>query len=50
MRYNHVMDALHISALGPPQISLNGQGVGIRRRKAVALLVYLAVEGQSQSR
>jgi DNA-binding SARP family transcriptional activator/predicted ATPase len=50
MRYNHDMDALYISALGSPQISLNGQGVEIKRRKAVALLVYLAVEGRSQSR
>ena len=50
MRYNHNMDALYISGLGPPQIALNDQPVEIKRRKAVALLVYLAVEGQSQSR
>lgn len=44
------MDALYISGLGSPQILLNGQVVEIKRRKAVALLVYLAVEGRSQSR
>ena len=44
------MDTLYISGLGPPQISLNDQQVEIKRRKAVALLVYLAVEGRSHSR
>ena len=44
------MDALYISGLGSPQILLNGQVVKIKRRKAVALLFYLAVEGRSQSR
>ena len=44
------MDALYISGLGPPQILVNNQKVEIKRRKAVALLVYLAVEGRSQSR
>ena len=44
------MDALYISGLGPLQIALNDQQVEIKRRKAVALLVYLAVEGRSQSR
>jgi len=44
------MEALSISGLGSPQVSLNGQVVNIKRRKAVALLVYLAVEGRSQSR
>ena len=44
------MDALYISGLGPPQITLNDQQVEIKRRKAVALLVYVAVEGRSQSR
>ena len=44
------MDALSISGLGSPQVSLNGQVVEIKRRKAIALLVYLAVEGRSQSR
>ena len=44
------MEALFISGLGSPQVLLNGQVVNIKRRKAVALLVYLAVEGRSQSR
>jgi len=44
------MDAFYISGLGPPQILVNNQKVEIKRRKAVALLVYLAVEGRSQSR
>ena len=44
------MDALYISGLGSPQISLNGQVVKIKRRKAVALLVYLVVERRLQSR
>jgi DNA-binding SARP family transcriptional activator/predicted ATPase len=44
------MDALYISELGSPQILLNGKVVQIKRRKAVALLVYLTVEGRSQSR
>ena len=44
------MDALYISGLGPPQITLNDQKVEIKRRKAIALLVYVAVEGRSQPR
>jgi predicted ATPase/DNA-binding SARP family transcriptional activator len=44
------MDSLYISCLGPPQISLNNQQIDFKRRKAVALLVYLAMEGRSQSR
>jgi DNA-binding SARP family transcriptional activator len=44
------MHVLYISGLGPPQIALNDQIVEIKRRKAVALLVYVAVEGRSQSR
>jgi len=44
------MDALYISGLGSLQILLNGQVVEIKRRKAVAILFYLAVEGRSQSR
>jgi len=44
------MGALYISGLGSPRIALNGQGVEIKRRKAVALLIYLLVEGRSQPR
>lgn len=36
--------------LGPPRIELNDEPVQIRRRKALALLVYLAVTGQPHSR
>lgn len=50
MRYNPDMGALCISGLGTPQIVLNGQRVRIRRRKALALLIYLAVEGGQRSR
>jgi DNA-binding SARP family transcriptional activator/predicted ATPase len=50
MRYNCNMDALYVSALGPPQIVLNGKAAEIKRRKAVALLVYLAVEERPSSR
>jgi predicted ATPase/DNA-binding SARP family transcriptional activator len=44
------MHSLYISGLGSPQIALNDQYVEIKRRKAVALLIYLDVEGRSQSR
>ena len=44
------MNTLFISGLGSPQIVLNDQQVKIKRRKAVALLVYIAVERRSQSR
>ena len=44
------MDALFISGLGSPQIELNDQYVEFKRRKAVALLIYLIVEGRPRSR
>lgn len=44
------MDSFYISGLGSPQTLLNSQVVEIKRRKAFALLVYLAMEGRSQSR
>src|SRR5688572_25188165 len=40
--------ALHF--LGPPQIYLNHEPVTADRRKAVALLAYLAVNGGKQTR
>jgi DNA-binding SARP family transcriptional activator/tRNA A-37 threonylcarbamoyl transferase component Bud32 len=40
--------ALHL--LGPPRIELDGEPVHIGRRKAVALLAYLALTGSSHSR
>jgi DNA-binding SARP family transcriptional activator/predicted ATPase/predicted Ser/Thr protein kinase len=36
--------------LGSPQIELAGERVDINRRKALALLIYLAVTGQAHSR
>ena len=40
--------ALHF--LGPPQIQLNGTSIALERRKAVALLAYLAIEPGRHSR
>ena len=36
--------------LGPPQIELNGEPLEIKRRKALALLIYLAISGEPQPR
>jgi DNA-binding SARP family transcriptional activator/predicted ATPase len=41
---------LSLYLLGPPQIELDGQPVKLDRRKAIALLAYLAVTGQSHRR
>src|SRR5215207_3257270 len=41
---------LSLSFLGPPQLCLNHQPVTADRRKAVALLAYLAVNGSRQTR
>lgn len=41
---------LKLYLLGPPRIELDGEPVDIRRRKALALLIYLAVTGQPHSR
>src|SRR6185503_13944354 len=41
---------LKLFLLGPPRVELNGAPVDIQRRKAVALLAYLAVTGQAHSR
>ena len=40
--------ALHL--LGSPRIECDGEPVEIGRRKAIALLIYLAVTGRSHSR
>ena len=40
--------ALHL--LGPPQIELDGKSIHLERRKSIALLAYLAVEGGQHSR
>jgi hypothetical protein len=44
------MSRLTLFMLGPPRIERDGAPIKISRRKAVALLAYLAVTGQSHSR
>ena len=44
------MPQLTIRLLGPPLIELDGVPINVDTRKAIALLAYLAVEGQAQSR
>lgn len=44
------MAQLAISLLGPPRVEVDNQPIEIRRRKAVALLAYLAVTAQPHSR
>ncbi|MBE7555607.1 MAG: alpha/beta fold hydrolase [Anaerolineales bacterium] len=44
------MAGLKLFLLGPPRVELNGAPVEIQRRKALAMLVYLAVSGQTHSR
>ena len=44
------MSQLTLYLLGPPRLELDGAPVHISRRKAIALLAYLAVSGQPHSR
>jgi DNA-binding SARP family transcriptional activator len=44
------MSRLALYLLGPPRIELDGEPVHIARRKALALLAYLAMTGGSHSR
>lgn len=44
------MAGLNIFLLGPPRIEDDGSPVNIKRRKALALLIYLAANGQTHSR
>jgi class 3 adenylate cyclase/DNA-binding SARP family transcriptional activator len=44
------MVTLKLFLFGPPQVMLEEQPVDINRRKALAMLVYLAVSGQAHSR
>jgi predicted ATPase/DNA-binding SARP family transcriptional activator len=44
------MSRLKLFLLGPPRIECKGKPIEIGRRKAVALLVYLALSGRSHSR
>src|SRR6185436_8012475 len=41
---------LSLQLLGPPQLFLNHEPIAASRRKAVALLAYLAVIGSKQTR
>ncbi len=44
------MKRLKITLLGAPRVEIDGQAIDVERRKAVALLAYLAVTGQAHSR
>jgi predicted ATPase/DNA-binding SARP family transcriptional activator len=44
------MPRLALYLLGPPRVELDGEPIHIARRKAVALLAYLALTGGSHSR
>ncbi|MCC7362382.1 MAG: hypothetical protein IT317_23075 [Anaerolineales bacterium] len=44
------MSRLHLALLGPPEIMVDDQPLKTDRRKAVALLAYLAVTGRPQAR
>ena len=44
------MSDLALFLLGPPRIECDGKAIDIRRRKAMALAIYLAVTGRSHSR
>jgi DNA-binding SARP family transcriptional activator/energy-coupling factor transporter ATP-binding protein EcfA2 len=45
-----VVSRLAVLVLGPPQIELDGVSIRLDRRKAIALLVYLAVTGERHQR
>ena len=44
------MSPLALYLLGPPRVERDGKPVEVNRRKALALVAYLAVTGQSHSR
>ena len=44
------MESLRLFFLGPPRIERAGQAVEIDTRKATALLAYLALSGERQTR
>ena len=44
------MSRLALYLLGPPQFKLDDEQIHLDRRKAVALLAYLAVTGQGHRR
>src|SRR3712207_238880 len=45
-----VMSSLRLSVFGAPRLERNGASLALRRSKALALQVYLAVTRQSQRR
>ena len=44
------MSSLALYLLGPPRIERDGKPIEVNRRKAIALVAYLAVTGQSHAR
>ena len=44
------MSQLNLTLFGTPRIEIDGQAVHIARRKATALLAYLAVTGEKHNR
>jgi DNA-binding SARP family transcriptional activator/pimeloyl-ACP methyl ester carboxylesterase len=44
------MSELKLFFLGPPRVELDGAPIEFQRRKALALLIYLAVSGQAHAR
>ncbi|HEU5103567.1 MAG TPA: BTAD domain-containing putative transcriptional regulator, partial [Roseiflexaceae bacterium] len=44
------MAQIKLYVFGPPRLEYNGQPINLNLRKALALLVYLAISGQPQSR
>ena len=50
MGYNGTMSALRILFLGPPRIELDGRPLKMDTRKAIAMLAYLALTGERQTR
>ena len=44
------MSQLALHLFGPPELEIDGEAVHIPRRKAMALLAYLAATGQSHGR
>ena len=44
------MSRLRLYLLGPPRLELDGEPLHLPRRKALALLAYLAVTGRAHSR
>ncbi len=44
------MTGLNLFLFGPPRVELGGATVNLKRRKALALLIYLAMSQQPHSR